>query len=223
MKLTKALLIEMIKEEIEAVLDEQAVNENMKLDRYKANIANMTDDRASEVFQLLTKPESQQMTTIRGKERKLVLALLKLKLGIEISDDDRRSIKNAERTFSAYQGFKKRTGYKEPKFESIIDEQEKQADFSSHDAVKQAIEKEQIDVGNVFTFMLGNNVRKGVYAGKRKVAAKDMPEDVTSVFFINRSGDVTSMRKKDYGGDKPSEKPTDLLMKLMSKAGPNKK
>ena len=107
--------------------------------------------------------------------------------------------------------------------EALMDEQEKQADFSSHDAVKQAIEKEQIDVGNVFTFMLGNNVRKGVYAGKRKVAAKDMPEDVTSVFFINRSGDVTSMRKKDYGGDKPSEKPTDLLMKLMSKAGPNKK
>ena len=107
--------------------------------------------------------------------------------------------------------------------EALMAEQEKEADYPSHDAVKAAIEKDQIDVGNVFTFMLGNNVRKGVYAGKRKVAAKDMPEDVTSVFFINRSGDVTSMRKKDYGGDKPSEKPTDLLMKLMSKAGPNKK
>tara|TARA_E500000331_G_C17193706_1_gene686066 strand:+ start:239 stop:619 length:381 start_codon:yes stop_codon:yes gene_type:complete len=85
--------------------------------------------------------------------------------------------------------------------EAVMAEQENQADYSSHDAVKAAIEKGQIDVGNVFTFMLGNNVRKGAYAGKRKVASKEMPEDVTSVFFINRSGDVTSMRKKDYGGD----------------------
>ena len=45
---------------------------------------------------------------------------------------------------------------------------------------------------------------------------QEMPEDVTSVFFINRSGDVTSMRKKDYGGDKPHEDPTKLLMKMMS-------
>ena len=100
--------------------------------------------------------------------------------------------------------------------EAVMAEQEKQADFSSHDAVKAAIGKGQIDVGNVFTFMLGNNVRKGAYAGKRKVASKDMPEDVSSVFFINRSGDVTSMRKKDYGGDKPHEDPTKLLMKMMS-------
>jgi hypothetical protein len=100
--------------------------------------------------------------------------------------------------------------------EAVMAEQEKQADYPSHDAVKAAIEKGQIDVGNVFTFMLGNNVRKGAYAGKRKVASKEMPEDVTSVFFINRSGDVTSMRKKDYGGDKPHEDPTKLLMKMMS-------
>ena len=85
--------------------------------------------------------------------------------------------------------------------EAVMAEQEKQADFSSHDAVKAAIEKGQIDVGKEFTFMLGNNVRKGVYAGKRKVSAKDMPEDVSSVFFVNLSGDITSMRKKDYGGD----------------------
>ena len=85
--------------------------------------------------------------------------------------------------------------------EAVMAEQEKQADYSSHDAVKAAIDKGQIDVGKEFTFMLGNNVRKGVYAGKREVSATDMPEDVTSVFFINRSGDVTSMRKKNYGGD----------------------
>lgn len=100
--------------------------------------------------------------------------------------------------------------------EAVMAEQEKQADFSSHDAVKAAIGKGQIDVGKEFTFMLGNNVRKGVYAGERKVAAKEMPADVTSVFFINRSGDVTSMRKKDYGGDKPHEDPAKLLMKMMS-------
>jgi len=230
MKLTKALLIEMIKEEIEAVLDEQAVNESMKLDRYKANIANMTDDRASEVFQLLIKPESQQMTTLVGKERKLVLALLKLKLGIEISDDDRRSIKNAERTFSAYQGFKKRTGYKEPKFESIIDEQEKQADFSSPLKAEEAIKNGQIKMGQEFTiyYSMQDVVKKAIFAGNNRksserLADDKIPEDVDVKWYKDSDGNVSTYGTKRASEKSREEKPTDLLMKLMSKAGPNKK
>ena len=84
--------------------------------------------------------------------------------------------------------------------EAVLDEREKKADFPSYDAAKDAVEKGQFDVGDMFTFYKSYQdvVKKAIFAGNRRIAATEMPKDVSVVFYI-RGGDVTSMRKKDYG------------------------
>ena len=83
---------------------------------------------------------------------------------------------------------------------AVLDEQDRKADFPSYDAAKDAVEKGQFDVGDIFTFYKSYQdvVKKAIFAGKREVATSEMPEDVSVVFYI-KGGDVTSMRKKDMG------------------------
>ena len=84
--------------------------------------------------------------------------------------------------------------------EAVFSEQDTRADFPSYDAAKSAVEKGQFDVGDTFTFYKSYQdvVKKAIFAGKRRIAVSDMPEDVSVVFYI-KGGDVTSMRKKDMG------------------------
>ena len=84
--------------------------------------------------------------------------------------------------------------------EAVFNEQENKADFPSYDAAKDAVEKGQFDVGDIFTFYKSYQdvVKKAIFAGKRRIAVSDMPEDVSVVFYM-KGGDVTSMRKKDMG------------------------
>ena len=84
--------------------------------------------------------------------------------------------------------------------EAVLGEQDRKADFPSYDAAKDAVEKGQFDVGDIFTFYKSYQdvVKKAIFAGKREVATSEMPEDVSVVFYI-KGGDVTSMRKKDMG------------------------
>ena len=84
--------------------------------------------------------------------------------------------------------------------EAVLGEQDRKADFPSYDAAKDAVEKGQFDVGDIFTFYKSYQdvVKKAIFAGKREIATSEMPEDVSVVFYI-KGGDVTSMRKKDMG------------------------
>ena len=83
---------------------------------------------------------------------------------------------------------------------NVFSEQAREADFPSYDAAEAAIEKGQVDVGDIFTFYKSYQdvVKKAIFSGKREIAVSDMPEDVSVVFYM-KGGDVTSMRKKDMG------------------------
>ena len=84
--------------------------------------------------------------------------------------------------------------------ETVLGEQDRKADFPSYDAAKDAVEKGQFDVGDIFTFYKSylDVVKKAIFAGKREFATSEMHEDVSVVFYM-KGGDVTSMRKKDMG------------------------
>ena len=84
--------------------------------------------------------------------------------------------------------------------EAVFSEQDRKADFPSYDAAEAAIEKGELNVGKTFTFYKSYQdvVKKAIFAGDLEIAASDMPEDVSVVFYM-KGGDVTSMRKKDMG------------------------